>query len=239
MVAVPGTHRGRTFIMKNISLEIEYLGTNYFGFQVQGKLSEPTIQSEFEKALKKLFKKDIRIAGSGRTDRGVHARAQVVNFKVETRITLADIKRALNAFLPPDIRVKKIKRVSLDFHSRFSARSKTYRYLIYNRKEPSVFERDFSWHIPKKLDLKAMRKRAKKLVGRKDFSSFAKGAKAYKHCVREVKSINISRKGRFIQIDIKAGGFLRCMARNMASFLTNRGEKPAPAHGLYLLRVEY
>jgi len=235
-------------IQKNIFLEVEYLGTNYFGFQVQQKkgLNQHTIQGELEKALKKLFRKKIRIIYAGRTDRGVHALAQGVNFKVNTQIPLRNIKKALNTFLPADIRIKKIKTVPPDFHARFSAKSKIYRYLIYNHKEPSVFWKDLSWHIDRKLDLKAMQERARKLLGRKDFSSFAKEAKNYKHCIREVKNISVKRKGKFIQIDIEADGFLRSMARNIISFLVNasgnkafQANKPAPASGLYLYRVKY
>ena len=235
------------------------MGTEYFGFQLQKKTSEPTIQSKLEAALKKLFKQDIRISGSGRTDRGVHALGQVVNFKVETKIALANIKRALNSFLPSDIRVKKIKQVPLDFHSRFWAKSKVYRYIILNKKEASVFAKDFSWHIDSKLDVPSMVKVSKKLIGKKDFSLFAKGVSNYKDCLREIKSIKIRKKESFIYIDLKANGFLRAMVRNITSFLVKIGQKkisskqvgliltkkipysnkPAPACGLYLMKVEY
>lgn len=245
--------------MRNICLEIEYLGGNYFGFQMQKKSSEPTIQSVLEGSLTKLFKRDVRIIGSGRTDRGVHALGQVVNFKVETKIDLANIKRALNAFLPSDIRVKKIKQAPLDFHSRFWVKAKVYRYIILNKKEPSVFAKDFSWHIDSDLDLSLMTEAAKKLIGKKDFSLFAKGASSYKDCTREIKSIKIRKKGSSIYVEFKANGFLRAMVRNITTFLVKVGQKkislkeaslilakempysnkPAPACGLYLLKVEY
>lgn len=233
---------------KNIFLEIEYLGTNYYGFQIQEKKrrSEVTVQAKLEEALERLFNKKIRIVSAGRTDRGVHAQAQVVNFKVDTKIPLDKIKRALNSFLPLDIMVIRVKKVPLDFHARFSAKSKIYRYLIYNQKEASVFCKDFSWHLREVLDLKLMEKVAKKLIGRRDFSSFAKEAKKYKHCIRELKDISIKKKGKFVQIDIEAEGFLRSMARNIVSFLVNSTlnktlliNKPAPAQGLYLYRVRY
>ena len=235
-------------MQKNIFLEIEYLGTNYFGFQIQEKKAnqEITVQAVLEEAIKKLFKKKIRVAASGRTDRGVHAKAQVVNFKVDREIPLNNIKRALNTFLPLDIRVKEAKRVPLDFHARFSAKSKIYRYLIYNQKEPSVFWKDFSWHLAKVLNLNLMRAAARKIIGRRDFSAFAKEAKKYKHCIRELKDISIKKKGKLIQIDIEAEGFLRSMARNIVSFLVNssgnrtiRNSKAAPACGLYLYKVKY
>ena len=240
--------KNRSKTEKNIFLEVEYLGTNYFGFQVQkGKAAfEPTVQGVLEEALEKLFKKKIRIAYAGRTDRGVHANAQAVNFKVSSGIPLKNIKTALNTFLPQDVRINRVKTVPLDFHARFSAKSKIYRYLIYNHKQPSVFLKDFSWHLPEKLDLKAMEKEAKKLFGRRDFSGFAKEAKAYKHCIRDLKTITIKKKGKFVQIDIEADGFLRSMARNIVSFLVGVSDKknpyrrkPAQACGLYLYRVKY
>lgn len=235
-------------MQKNIYLEIEYLGTNYFGFQIQAKRprSQKTVQGVLEQALKKLFRRKIRVSGSGRTDRGVHAIAQVVSFKVDTKIPLAKIKSGLNRFLPSDVRVKRAKRVSFDFHARFSAKSKIYRYLIYNQKEPSVFWKDFAWQVGEVLDLTQMQREAKKLIGRHDFVAFAKEAKKYKHCIREIKHISIKKRGKLIQIDIEAEGFLRCMARNIVSYLVNLScrkatpaNKPAPASGLYLYKVKY
>lgn len=247
--------------MKNIFLEIEYLGINYFGFQIQErrKKAEDTIQGVLEGALKKLFKQEIRVISAGRTDKGVHAKGQVVNFKVNTQIPLKNMKRALNSFLPPDIRIKKIKRVSFDFHARFWAKSKIYRYIIFCRNAPSVFWKDFAWHIDKPLNLQNMEKASIELIGRKDFSLFAKEAKKYKDCTREIKDISLKKRGSFIYISVEANGFLRNMVRNIVSFLvkTGRGEiapgdlplilkqkipyvnKPAPACGLYLCKVKY
>ncbi len=246
---------------RNIFLEIEYVGTNYFGFQVQAKKArnEVTVQGVLEQALMRLFKQKIRVAASGRTDKGVHAKSQVVNFKVDSKIPLANIKTALNAFLPQDIRIKKVKQVASNFHARFSVKSKVYRYIIIQSKEDSVFWRGFAWHIPQSLNLEKMRKAAQKLVGRRDFSLFAKEAKSYKDCQRRVKDILIRKRANLIYIDIEAKGFLRSMARNMVSFLVKvASEKillkdlplllkqkipyinhPAPAQGLYLYKVKY
>ncbi len=247
--------------MDNFCLEIEYQGTNYYGFQIQEKKdkSEITIQAVIEQVLYRLFRRKIRIIYSGRTDRGVHAKGQVLNFKVDTKIKLDKIKSALNSFLPCDIRIRKIKKVPLDFHSRFWAKSKKYQYLILNKKEPSVFWHNLSWHISDDLNLKLMEKAVTKITGKKDFSLFAKEAKKYKDCIREVKAIKIRKKGSVIYIDIKASGFLRFMARNIVSFLVKTGKKeiplkdinfilnkkikytnkPAPAQGLYLYKVNY
>jgi tRNA pseudouridine38-40 synthase len=247
--------------LKNIFLQVEYLGRGYYGFQIQNKKSakEVTVQEILEKALKKLFLQDIRIVYSSRTDKGVHARAQSLNFKIETRIPLSNIKKALNVFLPEDIQVKKIKKVPLDFHSRFSVSSKIYRYIIFNRRQPSVFWKDFSWHIPQSFDLDAMRKASRSLMGRNDFSLFAKGASNYKSCVRCLSAIEIKKRNGLIYIDIEADGFLRGMARNIVAFLAKIGSgelslkeavnilkketsyinNPAPARGLYLYKVKY
>ncbi|MCK9615315.1 MAG: tRNA pseudouridine(38-40) synthase TruA [Candidatus Omnitrophica bacterium] len=248
-------------MQKNILLEIEYLGTNYYGFQLQNKAGEKeiTVQEVLERAIRKLFKKKIRIAYASRTDRGVHAKGQVVNFKVDTVIPLKKIKNALNAFLPDDVRVKKIKIASDDFHSRFKAKSKIYRYIIFNKVEPTVFWLNFSWHIAKPLDVSKMLRISKRIKGLKDFSIFAKEAHTYETCIRHLKNISIKKSKGFIDIDLEASGFLRNMARNIVAFLVKVGcgnisqkeatqilsknkpysNKPAPAHGLYLIKVKY
>lgn len=248
-------------MQKNIYLEVEYLGTNYYGFQLQDKTGkrEITVQEVLEKAIKKLFKQKIRIAYASRTDRGVHAKGQVVNFKVNTVIPLRNIKRALNIFLPQDVRVKKVKIVKDDFHARFKAKSKIYRYVILNKPEPTVFNSNFSWHIPKPLDVSGMTRISKKIKGIKDFSVFAKEADTYETCVRHVIGISIQKTKGFVNIDLEASGFLRNMARNITTFLVKVGcgaislkdaecilagkksysNKPAPAQGLYLIKVKY
>ncbi|UCD15972.1 MAG: tRNA pseudouridine(38-40) synthase TruA [Candidatus Omnitrophota bacterium] len=247
--------------MKNIFLEIEYEGTNYFGFQIQNKKQkqEQTVQAVLEKALERLFNQSLRLTYTGRTDRGVHACAQGANFKVDTRIPLKNIKEALNSFLPSDVRVKKVKRVPLDFHCRFWAKSKVYRYIISLKKEVPVFERNFCWHIPQSLNLEKMREVSQKIVGKRDYSLFAKEVKRYKDCVRQIKSIIFRKRESFLYIDIEADGFLRGMARNIVSFLVRVGEgklsleqassilqykapyskRSAPACGLYLFKVKY
>lgn len=255
-------------MLKNIFLELEYDGTDYFGWQIQDKKlqvtghrlqAEKTVQGELEKALKKLFKQGIRVIYAGRTDRGVHARQQCVNFKIETDIPLKNVKTALNAFLPPDIFIKKIKQVPLDFHARFKVRSKIYRYLIFNKARPSVFTRNYAQYMPESVDLDKIRKIIPFLLGKKDVSCFAKEANKYKTCVREIKGISVKRKGACIYFDIEADGFLRNMARNIVAFLVKVGRdkfslieakdiisgkksyinKPAPPQGLYLHKVKY
>ncbi|MBD3264932.1 MAG: tRNA pseudouridine(38-40) synthase TruA [Candidatus Omnitrophica bacterium] len=246
---------------KNIFLELEYIGTSYFGFQIQNKKnrSEVTVQKVLEDALQKLFGRKIRVVYSSRTDRGVHARGQAVNFTVNTGIALQRIKSALNSFLPSDVYIKKIRQVPLHFHSRFDAKTKVYRYIILNKKKPSVFLKDFSWHIGNRLNLETMKKSGNILTGLKDFSALAKEAKKYKDCLREIKKIEIKKKGSLIYIDIEATGFLRNMARNIVYLMVNISagsidikqidsiinkkadyvNKPAPPQGLYLQKVNY
>ncbi|MCM8823366.1 MAG: tRNA pseudouridine(38-40) synthase TruA [Candidatus Omnitrophica bacterium] len=254
-------------MFQNIFLEIEYDGSNYFGWQIQNyKLEEEsnpspikTIQGELEYALKRLFNREIKITYASRTDRGVHALQQCVNFKVDTDIPLNNIRLALNSFLSENIRIKKIKTVPLDFHSRFSVKSKIYRYIIYNAQEPSVFHRNYSWFLPQSIDIERINDNLYKLIGKKNFSCFAKGANNYKSCVRDIKNITVKKRGKFIYIDIEADGFLRNMARNIVAFLVNIGigkisskdilriinrkitwvNKPAPSCGLYLYKVKY
>lgn len=247
--------------MKNVLLQIEYVGTRYFGFQAQKKpgVHEPTVQAVIERALAKLFGEAVAIVYASRTDRGVHAKAQAVSFKIDSAIPCANIKRALNIILPIDIRVKTVKIVPVKFHARFSAASKTYRYLIRNTKEPSVFYYDRAWHISEKLDIDAMRRVSRLLIGKHDFKLFAKSPAKYHTCVRHIMRVDIKRRGSIIGIDIEAAGFLRAMARSMVYFLVQAGLKrmsidqaralcaqkityhpePAPAHGLCLEKVVF
>jgi tRNA pseudouridine38-40 synthase len=245
----------------NIFANVEYDGTNYFGFQIQNKKvkNEPTVQELIEKALHKLFKEKIRIAYGSRTDRGVHARAQGINFKVKTSIPQERMKVALNSFLPSDIRITKVKKVSNDFHSRFWTKSKIYRYIIDTSKTPGIFMRNYCWHIPQELDLKKMEKAAKLLVGKKDFGMFAKDRGSYHDCRRNITKVILKKRSKYLYIDIEGDGFLRNMARNMVAFMvkvakneislkdakliisgkTPHINKPAPACGLYLFKTSY
>ncbi len=249
--------------MKNICLVLQYDGTNYFGWQLQNtnKVTKPpTVQASLEKALKKLFNQHVRVTASGRTDRGVHAKYQVVNFKVNSRIKINNIKKALNSYLPDDIYAKKIKLVDPEFHSRFCAESKVYRYIILNKSQKDIFFRNYNWFIKEKLDIERMKDCAVCLIGKKDFSAFVQKASSYKTCVRRIKNVKIAKRRSFIIIDIQADGFLRGMARNIVSLLTDCGlgrknkntiskiikskdrsnlGKPAAAGGLYLQRVYY
>jgi tRNA pseudouridine38-40 synthase len=224
--------------MRNIKLTIEYDGTCFKGWQIQKK-NQRTVQGEIEKALKKIFKEEIRLIGSGRTDSGVHAVGQVANFKISSPMPAARIKRALNANLPADIAILDARETDSLFHAQYSVRSKTYRYTILNRDVRSARERHSCFFYPYPLNLRLMREEAKSLLGRKDFKSFeaadTAGKGGDKAClsasalgrqagtVRTVRRVKITKKGDFIFIDIEANGFLYKMVRNIVGTLLEIG----------------
>ncbi|MBU1087003.1 MAG: tRNA pseudouridine(38-40) synthase TruA, partial [Candidatus Omnitrophica bacterium] len=200
------------------------------------------------------------IIGSGRTDSGVHAKEQVVNFKVSSEIPLIKLRKSLNALLPKDIVIKQIKYADLDFHSRFSAKSKIYRYTILNQAYGSAFLRKYVFHYSLPLDIKLMRKEALRLKGKHDFRSFQASDKKPRSSIRTIQKISIKTKNDLIFIDIQADGFLYNMVRNIVGTLIEigRGKLPkgsmrklldvkdrtyagptAPALGLCLIKVIY
>lgn len=247
--------------MANIKVTIAYDGTNYHGFQEQRGTVFQTVQGVFEERLSRLAKREIRVIGAGRTDAGVHARGQVVNFESgDLRIPPQRLAYALNSVLPVDIVALDSVEVPESFHSRFSAASKTYRYAINNGEKPSPFLRLYSYHIPRFLDVEAMREGARHLVGKQDFSAFRALGTPVKTTVRSLFGIQVSREGELVYIDISADGFLYHMARmitgtlirvglgkldprEVADILASRdslkGGPAAPARGLFLDRIEY
>jgi tRNA pseudouridine38-40 synthase len=243
--------------MRNIKLIIEYDGTNYYGWQVQS--NHRTIQATIQDSLNDILKEDIKLYGSGRTDSGVHAKGQVANFKTEADITAENLKKALNTKLDNDIVIKKAEEVNEDFHARFSAKSKLYRYQI-SQGQLSCFDRLYYSFIPYKLDIKLMKKEAKTLCGKHDFRSFQGSRRKAKDTVRTIKDINITEKGKYLYIDIEADGFLYNMVRIIVGTLIEiaRGKYPkgsikrilkaknrkeagptAKSKGLFLVKVKY
>ncbi|MCM8763146.1 MAG: tRNA pseudouridine(38-40) synthase TruA [Candidatus Omnitrophica bacterium] len=249
--------------MRNIKITLEYDGRRYAGWQIQPKnqtAKRQTIQESIEKTLQKILQEKIKVIGSGRTDAGVHALAQVANFKTHSKIPLEKLQKALNALLPEDMVVNKIEEVGPDFHARFQAKSKLYRYTILNRRYPSVFLRHYAYFYPYPLDVNLMRKEAQYLVGRHNFKSFYTSDKKIRNPVRTIKYIKIKNNKGLITIDIEADGFLYNMARNIVGTLLEigRGRFPqgsmkkillakdrtkagptVPAGGLCLIRVNY
>ncbi|MFA5090936.1 MAG: tRNA pseudouridine(38-40) synthase TruA [Candidatus Omnitrophota bacterium] len=253
--------------MRNLRLKIEYDGTNYAGWQIQNGLrlksigcQKKTLQGVMERVLKEIFKDDIRLVASGRTDAGVHALGQAANFKTDSRINLDNLKKAFNGLLPDDIAVKKIEEVGLDFHSRFNACSKIYRYTILNRDYPAPLLRNTVYFCPHPLDVNLMRREAKILLGRHDFKAFQGRASKKNGSVRHIKTLKIIKKDDLLYIDMEANGFLYNMARIIAGTLIELGRgkfsagsmrrilysrnrrlagPTAPAHGLCLVKVNY
>ena len=177
--------------MRNLKLEIEYDGSNYYGWQVQN--SSKTIQHILEQVLKKVLQEKIKLIVAGRTDSGVHAISQVANFKSKTKINFEKLRWGLNCLLPEDIKITRIKTVPSDFNSRFSAKSKIYRYTILNRKYSSALlsKRVYFFHYP--LDLALMRKEAKVLLGKHNFKAFQAVDSRFRNPLRTVKRIKISK----------------------------------------------
>ncbi len=247
--------------MRNIKLVLEYNGSMFFGFQKQP--GQPTIQEVLEKALSGFFNRKMKIAAaSGRTDTGVHAEGQVVNFKISSAHELKKIQKGLNALLPTPVVVKEIQEVAPDFHARYSVRSKAYEYRVWNHpcRSPLIAGRAF--HVPYPLSVAKMRRAANAFVGKHDFSSFTSVASMKKgsSCVRTIKCFQIKRKGDLILMYVEADGFLYHMIRNMAGTLleVGRGKRraedivlilkakdrrlagmTAPSEGLTLIRVTY
>ncbi len=245
--------------LRNIKLVLEYDGARYSGFQRQP--GKPTIQSEFEKALKKLFGKRTKIAAaSGRTDAGVHASHQVVSLRTASTLALTRIQPGLNHYLPQDIAVIAIAEAPQKFHARFSAKSKVYEYRIWNSRIRSPLRAMRTYHVPYALDLKAMQAAAAHLVGKHDFSAFCSTGSGRRDPVRRVKKLTLRRTGDEIVMRIEADGFLYHMVRTIAGTLVEagRGKRTAaevkallepgtvckagpnaPGHALTLAKVSY
>jgi len=241
-------------------LTVEYDGTRFHGWQTQ--LGVRTVQGVFEEALARLTGDAIRVVSASRTDAGVHALGQVVNFRTESAHSPGVFQKALNAILPKDIAVLSAEEVEAKFNARFWAKGKIYRYLIYNNYHRRALGANYYWHIPEGLEAEPMQKSAQYLIGKYDFSSFqGAGEGKEKDPVREMKRIEIKKnEDGYISVELEASGFLKHMARNIIGTLVmaGRGKIPpeamaeilkaknrklagptAPAQGLYLVKVLY
>jgi len=246
--------------MNRYQILIEYVGTNYNGWQIQRK--GKTIQGRIQNAIYKIFKEKVNIIGSGRTDSGVHALEQSAHFDTSTKIKDSyKFLKSVNHFLSRHgISILDLKKRQLTFHARYSAKARIYKYIILNRKSGSTLKNKRCWHIIKKLNLAMMKKGAKKLIGTKDFSTFRSSSCSAKTPVRTIKSIKFLTKKDIIEIEIKAQSFLQNQVRSMVGCLKYVGENkwsiqkfdkiikskkrincapPAPAEGLYLTKVIY
>ncbi len=249
--------------MRTFRIIVSYDGTDFAGFQRQSNAR--SVQAEIEAALAPIEGRDVTVAGAGRTDSGVHALGQVASFRLASPIAAADLLHALNARLPEDVRVLSADLVEPGFHARFSAQSKAYQYRISNTAVMSPFQRRYAWHIPRGLDLQAMKAAARHLVGEHDFASFqAKGGQV-RTSVRVITRSDWADEplpggGRLLTYEIAGTGFLKYMVRNIVGTLVevsdgrrtagsicdllvsrNRAAAgpTAPPSGLYLVRVDY
>lgn len=252
--------------MRKIRLVVEYDGTTLSGWQRQ--TNAPTVQQHLEEALAQILQHDVTIAGASRTDAGVHARGQVAAFETERAIPLHGIRRGLNSLLPDVIAVRSADEVPLDFHPRFGATGKHYRYTIHRGPDRSPRFRDRAWHHPEPLDVARMRDAARALVGEHDFAAFRASGCTARTTVRRIDTVDLTEAAReggiaepeLLSIDVRGNAFLRNMVRIVVGTLADVGRgalevgqvaeiiasldrtkagKTAPAHGLELVEVRY
>ena len=204
-----------------MKLTLGYDGTNYHGFQLQ--TNAITVQQVLEEAIEKVFHQTIRLTSAGRTDTGVHAVGQVVNFQVNTCIPYDRIPYALNAVLPRDVVITHAEAVPDTFHARYSAKSKAYTYTIDNAPHPRVFTRKYAYYVRFPADAQLMKLAASTLVGRHDFSSFMASGSSVKTSVRNLTCLDVDESDGYIIITAKADGFLYNMVRIITGTLIEVG----------------
>jgi tRNA pseudouridine38-40 synthase len=245
--------------MRNFKLTIEYDGGRYLGWQKLGD-SDKTIQGKIERAIARMTGAELELIGSGRTDGGTHARAQVANFKSNTQMHLKEIQDYLNEYLPRDIVITDIEEAAERFHARYNAKAKRYSYYIHNSHVPSAFDRNYSYHYAEKLDMDLMKQAAKKLTGTHDYIGFSALKKSKKSTERTVSDINIHKEGKMLHFTFVGDGFLYKMVRIMMGTILEIGEgtrdlssidevfnnkirseagETLPAQGLFLDEVYY
>ncbi len=202
---------------QRVKLIIEYDGTDFFGWQIQP--NKRTVQGEIENALKKIYKKRIKIDGAGRTDKGVHAYGMVASLNITDKLSPFELKNAINGNIGHDILVKECVKVSDDFHARFSALSRIYQYQIYKSK--SVFKRRYYLNMKEEINLNLMKRASKKIVGKKDFSNLSTKDKG----VCDIKRIEIKKKRNEIYIIVEADHFLRRLVLGIVGLLLEVGKE--------------
>ena len=207
--------------MSTYRLTLSYDGTRWQGWQCQGN-TENTIQKKLEDTLSQILGQPVEVAGSGRTDAGVHARMQTASFRAETSMLPDAILRELRAYLPEDIGAEALEEAPPRFHARLNCKGKTYLYRVWNSDAPCVFERRFVVRFPEPLDLDAMQKAAKYLEGTHDFAAFHTG-RGKKSTVRRIDSIEILRESEKVRLFFTGDGFLYNMARILAGTLLEVG----------------
>jgi tRNA pseudouridine38-40 synthase len=237
---------------------LEYDGSGFAGWQQQAH--GRTVEAELKRALRELTGKDHEVYAAGRTDAGAHAEGQVANFKFEGRIAPQRLVAALNARLPEDVAVLSAEAVPDEFHARYSARWRRYRYRFLDRLARPALDRSRCWYVRGPLDVDAMSRAAKALAGKHDWTSYCSASEPKDARVREMRLAKVSRRGDFVELELVAEGFLRGLARSIAGALAEvglgrrppewvgevlvardrrRAPKTAPAGGLTLVEVIY
>lgn len=242
-----------------VALVIQYLGTHFHGWQRQPQ--QRTVQEEIEKAISQVLGHPVTLHGAGRTDSGVHAAAQVAHFEATCKIPAHKWATILNTYLPKDILIRASASVSNNWHARFSAVYRRYRYTLYTEEQPNLFVKPFSWHYYyTPLDETLIQAALKPLIGQHHLAAFHRSNSGREHSWVDVQAAECDRTGPFIHIEIQANGFLYGMVRLIVGMLVQVGsgqlsvssftdiwtrqrrqfvKHSAPAHGLCLLRVGY
>ena len=245
--------------MQRYKIKIEYEGTPFVGWQFQK--NGQSIQEVLQKAIFNFSKENVIVTGAGRTDSGVHAFAQIAHFDLKKKIQKKNLLPAINQNISnKSVTVLKINRVNKNFHARHDAQKRTYEYLIINRQSPLTLQKNKAWHIRKKLDIKAMKKGAKLLLGTHDFSTYRAASCGAKSPVRTMEKILIKKNKDKISLQFTSRSFLQQQVRSMVGCIKYLGEgkwsidkfkntfkskkrsacaPPAPACGLYLKNIIY
>ena len=245
--------------MQRYKIKIEYDGTPFVGWQFQK--NGQSVQDVLQKAIFNFSKENVTVTGAGRTDSGVHALVQVAHFDLKKKIKKKNLLFAINQNISnKSVTVLKINKVNKEFHARYDAQERTYLYLIINRQSPLALQKNKAWHIRKKLDIKAMKKGAKLLLGTHDFSTYRAASCGAKSPVRTMEKILIKKNKDKISLQFTSRSFLQQQVRSMVGCIKYLGEgkwsidafqkafkskkrskcaPPAPACGLYLKKISY
>ena len=244
--------------VRTLKLTIAYDGTRYAGWQVQE--NKPTIQATLEQVLKRILRERVKVVGSGRTDAGVHALAQVAHVRISSTLPRDRLLRSLNQVLPLDIAVTQIEEAPASFHARFRTRSKQYRYRIFTGEVVTPFLRPYVHHVRIPLNVSLMRREAMRLQGRHDFRGFASAGATTRTTIRTISVVRLVRRGPELHLELEGDGFLQTMVRSIAGTLLDIGRgrlasgtvqrilrtgdrrlagTTAPAQGLILVSVTY
>jgi tRNA pseudouridine38-40 synthase len=245
-------------VAQRLAAGVEYDGSEFFGWQVQSHAR--SIQSTLNAAISTVANETLTTAAAGRTDTGVHACGQVVHFDSVARRSEYAWLRGINSNLPADIAIQWVRAVPADFHARYSALARSYRYVILNRPVRSALDRHRAWQVRVPIDAALMQMAARHLIGEHDFSSFRAAGCQSKNPVRRIEALEVVRHGEHVVIEVRANGFLYHMVRNIVGSLVRAGSgeaepgwlgevlalkdrrvaaPTAPSAGLFLAAVHY